>query len=69
MNIGAGNRITINRLAELMGGPVEYIPGRKETLHSEASNQKARLLIGWEPSVTVEEGVAEVLRDWGFAAA
>lgn len=66
MNIGAGNRITINRLAELMGGPVEYIPSRKETLHSEASNKKAKALLGWEPTVSVAEGVAEVLTEWGF---
>ncbi len=66
INIGAGNRITINRLAELMGGKVEYILARQETLHSEASNTKARELIGWVPQIQVEEGIQELLKEWGL---
>ena len=30
LNVGAGNDITINRVAELIGGPTEYIPPRIE---------------------------------------
>lgn len=64
LNIGAGNNISINQLAEMMGGERVYVPARKEPKHTLADNSKARRLIGWAPSVSIEEGIAELLREW-----
>ena len=66
INIGAGNNVTMNELAKLFGGPVVHIPARAETRHTLADNTKARELLGWTPEVELEDGVAELLREWGF---
>lgn len=64
INIGAGRNVSINRLAELMGGQKEYIPVRKENYHSLADNRRAKELLDWEPEVRLEDGIAELLREW-----
>ncbi len=60
INIGAGNNVTINYLAELVGGSIEYLPARLEPHDTRADNRKAKQLLGWEPKVTIEEGVADL---------
>lgn len=69
MNIGAGKNVSINVLAEMFGGPIEYLPARKEPRHTLADSSRAKTLIGWEPSVPLEEGIREILAEWGFSAA
>jgi UDP-glucose 4-epimerase len=66
MNVGAGRNATINRIAELVGGEVVYVPARLEPKHTLASHARAKELIGWEPEIHIEEGIAELLRDHGF---
>ncbi|GMQ95540.1 MAG: GDP-mannose 4,6-dehydratase [Patescibacteria group bacterium] len=61
INIGAGNNVSINKIAELIGGPVEHVPPRVEPKHTLASNTKAKNLLGWEPSISLEEGIGELL--------
>lgn len=60
INIGAGNNVSVNRIAELIGGPVEYIAPRLEPRHTLADNSRARELLGWEPTVSIEEGIAQL---------
>jgi UDP-glucose 4-epimerase len=67
MNIGAGKNASINRIAELIGGTVEYIPARLEPKDTLADHTLATRLIGWEPQVTLEEGIAELRTEWGLA--
>ncbi len=59
-NIGAGNNVSINRIAELIGGPVEHVPARLEPRDTLADNAKARECLGWSPAVTIEAGIAEL---------
>lgn len=59
-NIGAGKNQSINRIAELIGGPVEYIGARMEPHDTLADNSKARKILGWSPQVSIEEGIAEL---------
>jgi UDP-glucose 4-epimerase len=66
MNIGAGRNSTINRIAALIGGERVYVPARLEPKHTLASNTRAKELIGWEPRVRVEDGIAELLLEWGI---
>lgn len=57
-NIGAGNPQTINRLVELIGGPVEHIPKRPgEPDCTWADIAKATGRLGWHPVVPFESGV------------
>jgi UDP-glucose 4-epimerase len=60
MNIGAGKNTSINEIAKLIGGTAEHIEPRLEPKHTLADNSKARELIGWEPQVSLEEGIAEL---------
>lgn len=60
INIGAGNNRTINRIADLIGGEKEYLPPRIEPKHTCADIQKAKELLGWEPLVSLEEGIKEL---------
>jgi UDP-glucose 4-epimerase len=61
-NVGAGNPQTVNRLAELIGGPRVHIPkrpGEPECTWADISRIRAEL--GWEPKIRFEDGVAEVV--------
>jgi len=62
INIGAGKNQSINKIAELVGGEVEYIPARLEPRDSLADNSKARKLLDWEPRVSIEDGIKELLK-------
>ena len=33
---------------------------------SEADTTKAKELLGWEPTIKFEDGIAELKRDWGL---
>jgi UDP-glucose 4-epimerase len=66
INIGAGKNYTINRLAELIGGEIEYVAPRLEPHDTLADNQKARELLGWKPQISFEEGIAELKKIFGI---
>ncbi|MCK5027570.1 MAG: NAD-dependent epimerase/dehydratase family protein [Candidatus Pacebacteria bacterium] len=61
INIGAGDNCSINRLAKIIGGEIEYIEARIEPKNTLADNTKAKELLGWEPKVELEDGIAELL--------
>ena len=67
INVGAGNNQSILRIAELVCGPVEFIPARFEPHDSLADNSKARTLLGWQPKVSIEEGIAELKKIYSLA--
>lgn len=60
INIGGGDNKTINEIAQLFGGEREYIPPRLEPHDTLADISKARELLGWEPTILLEEGIKEV---------
>ncbi len=66
INIGAGKNSTINRLAELIGGEIEHVPARLEPHDTLADNTKARELLGWTPSIALEEGIEELKKIFGI---
>lgn len=72
INIGAGDCITIGDLAQkilhLVGRNLPIIteeqrlrPEKSEVMRLHASNAKARELIGWEPQITLDEGLSHTL--------
>lgn len=68
MNVGSGHTYSINRLVELLGGPVTYVPKRPgEPDCTFADTTKINTRLGWRASVGLEEGVKKMLAvidDW-----
>jgi UDP-glucose 4-epimerase len=63
-NLGAGNPQPVNRLVELLAGPVVYIPKRPgEPDCTWADITKIQLDLGWTQKVSFEEGVGRILAD------
>lgn len=61
INIGTGKNYTITQLAEMFNGPINVIPPRPgETVITLADNWRAKELIGWEPTIDLKDGVAEL---------
>jgi len=61
INIGAGRNISVNKIAGLIGGEIKYIPARLEPKHTLADNSLAKNLLGWQPTITIEDGIKEFL--------
>jgi len=63
-NLGAGNPQSVNRLVELLGGRVTYIPKRPgEPDCTWADITKITKDLGWKPRVSFEEGVQRILNE------
>lgn len=61
-NLGAGNPQTVNRLVELLGGPVMHIPKRPgEPDCTWANITKIQAQLGWKQEISFEEGVRRIL--------
>ena len=60
LNVGTGKNNSVLEIAEMIGGKYKFIPERegeaKETL---ADNSKIRSMLGWEPSVNLEDWINE----------
>jgi UDP-glucose 4-epimerase len=67
INIGAGANASVNKIAELIGGPVEYVAARLEPHDTLADNSLAKKLLGWSPEVSLEDGIAELKKLAGLA--
>jgi UDP-glucose 4-epimerase len=68
MNVGSGNHYSVNRLVELLGGDIEFIPKRPgEPDCTFADVRKIGSLLGWKARVSFEDGVSRMLErieDW-----
>lgn len=68
INIGSHKQTSVLDIARLIGGGTVHIPERSgEMRFVEAENAQARQLLGWEPTVTIEEGVADLKKRWDVA--
>ena len=62
-NLGAGNPQPVNRLVELLGGPVIHMPVRPgEPECTWADITKITTQLGWKQRVPFEDGVAQMLK-------
>jgi UDP-glucose 4-epimerase len=67
-NCGTGRPVSVNRIVELLGGPVVHVPkrpGEPDCTHADVRRIEARL--GWRSRIAIEEGVARLLAridDW-----
>lgn len=68
INLGSGGTYSVNRLVELLGGPVQHVPKRPgEPDCTFADVAKAERVLGWRARVPLEQGVRimlEHLEDW-----
>jgi len=61
-NVGSGNHYSVNKLVELLGGAVVYIPKRPaEPDCTFADITKIKTKLNWSPKVIFEDGVKELL--------
>jgi UDP-glucose 4-epimerase len=77
INLGSGKRLSINYVADAVlsafgrtrsNHRVNYAPARSgEQRHVEADTTRARQLLGWQPRVSFEAGLAETLQ-WSAAS-
>lgn len=62
LNVGSGDTYSVNLLTELLKGEVIHIPKRPgEPDCTFADISKIRKILKWEPKVTFEEGVKEMI--------
>ena len=74
-NVGGGSSVTVNDvlawLAEIIGRPV-YIERqsgpRGDAPHTAAATDRARTLLGWQPRVSVRDGLSRQV-EWQLGAA
>ena len=62
VNIGTSKESSVNQIASLLGGEPEYIVpnprGKYEERRKAADISLAKEIIGWQPTVNIEEGLA-----------
>jgi nucleoside-diphosphate-sugar epimerase len=64
LNLGQDRLVTINQLADLVAGaagvPIrkKHIPGPQGVRGRNSDNTRLRQVLGWQPSVSLEEGLA-----------
>lgn len=57
LNIGYGKNISINEIANIIGGSIEYIESRIEPRNALADRALAKKLIDWEPEIDIKTGI------------
>lgn len=63
-NVGGGNPVSVNKIAELIGGEKIYVPKRPgEPDCTFADITKIKKELGWEPKTSIETGVKEMLKN------
>jgi UDP-glucose 4-epimerase len=67
LNIGAGRNMSVNDLAALIGGEAVHIEPRLEPHDTRADTTRAKELLGWEPQVSLEQGIAELKKLHGLS--
>lgn len=60
INIGGGKNYTVLEIADMIGGERVFIEPRTEAKHSLADTTKAKELLGWEPEISLPDGIAEL---------
>lgn len=60
INIGSGMQVSINELAGMIGGETVNMPPWLEPHDSVADITRAQELLGWEPSIKLEDGISEL---------
>lgn len=63
INIGSGKEYSVNAIAKMIGGETVFIPARPgEVRRTCADTRLAKELIGWEPQVSLEQGLQDLMK-------
>ncbi len=66
INIGQGRSVSVNWIAERIGGPKIYRPARAgDVRNTLADHSLAERVLGWRPQVSTEQGTDELIRAAG----
>jgi nucleoside-diphosphate-sugar epimerase len=67
INIGQGRSVSVNWIAERIGGAKIYRPARAgDVRNTLADHSQAERVLGWRPQVSTEEGTDELIRTAGL---
>jgi UDP-N-acetylglucosamine/UDP-N-acetyl-alpha-D-glucosaminouronate 4-epimerase len=70
INIGHGRALSVNQIADLVGGPrVNVAPRPGEPRDTLADIRRSREILAWTPEVETEAGVRELMQAYGFGPA
>ncbi len=64
INIGSGAPVSVNRITEILGGEVVFVPkrpGEPDITHADIT--KARQILEWKPAIGIEEGVDQLKKN------
>lgn len=64
INIGGKEGISINNIAKIIGGDVEYIDARTEPRNSQADTSLAKKLLNWEAKVGLKTGLNDLIKNY-----
>ncbi len=65
INIGCGRPTSVNELVKIMGGEFVFVDPRPgDPRFSGADNSKAKELLNWAPKIKLEDGIAELKKEW-----
>lgn len=65
-NIGSGIQVSVNEIADIIGGETQHVPERPgEIRYSCADISKAKKELGWEPEIDFEQGMEQLKEYWG----
>jgi nucleoside-diphosphate-sugar epimerase len=68
LNLGQDRMVTINQLADLVAGVAgmritkKHVPGPQGVRGRNSDNTRLRQVLGWEPQISLEEGLARTYR-------
>jgi UDP-glucose 4-epimerase len=66
INIGSGKDYSVNEIAAMIGGEIVHIEPRIEPRNTRADISRAKELLGWEPTVSVADGIADLKKRLGI---
>jgi UDP-glucose 4-epimerase len=67
LNIGQGRNVSVNWVAQQIGGPAVTLPPRQgDVRHTLADFRQAEKLLGWRPQLSTEQGLAELIKAAGL---
>jgi nucleoside-diphosphate-sugar epimerase len=67
LNIGQGRNVSVNWVAQQIGGPTVNLPARKgDVRNTLADFRQAERVLGWRPQLTTEQGLADLIRAAGL---
>ena len=66
INIGNSDNRSVNEIARLIGGPTMHVEPVTEPRETLADNTKAKNLLGWSPTINIEDWVPKYKKDLGI---